>query len=128
MDAKIETLVKAYVRIRDDLGAKRKEFKKVEADAKRQLDMIELELKKRADDLGVDSFKTTNGTAFKTTKDFVAVKDWNLTIKFILDNNLTNMFNKSVNKTAVKEYMAENNNALPPGVEYGQKVEIQVRR
>ncbi len=128
MKNKVEIMVKAYVKMRDALGERRKEFKAFEARMKKDMDKIAIELMATADAVGVESFKTEYGTAFKKTSDFVAVKDWSKALDYIVKYDLVNMFNKSVNKTAVKEFMAENNNMLPPGLEFGQKVEIQVRR
>ena len=125
---KVELLVKAYVRIRDDLNEKRKAFKDMESIRKKEMEKLELAIQTIADDAGVESFKTKYGTAFKKTSDFISVKDWSKTIGYIMEHDLRHMFNKSVNKTAAKEFMKANNNMLPPGLEYGQKVEIQVRR
>jgi len=127
-EIKIDTLVAAYVNLRNDLNAHRKIFKDYETASKRQMDMVATKILEKANASGVDSFKTEQGTAFKATKDFVTVTDWEKAVKFIIKHDLTQMFNKAVNKAAIKEYMAENENKLPPGVTYNQKVEIQVRK
>jgi hypothetical protein len=128
MDAKADTLVKAYVNIRDAISAKKKEYDTWEKDMKGKLGLIELELRKICEETGAESLKTAYGTAYKVMKDFVAVKDWEQTINFIFENDMPQLLNKAVNKTAVKEYMAANDNVVPPGVEYGQSLEIQVRK
>ena len=55
MSTKVEVLIKAYVRMRDALGVKRKEFKEYEASMKKDLEKIELSIKKLSDELGVES-------------------------------------------------------------------------
>lgn len=128
MSDNIETLVGAYVACRDSLSEKRREFKAEEVRHKKDMDIIAVHIKELADIHGVDSFKTAHGTAYRTTKDFVKVADWDTVLEFVLANDLKHLLTKSVAKAAVKEFMAENNNTLPPGLNYGAIVEIAVRR
>ena len=123
-----ETIIGAFVKCRDALNAKRKEFKAYEQDMKSQMAILEKELLIRCQKEGVESFKTKSGTAYKKKKDWIKVTDWPTAIGTIITDDLIHMLNKSVNKTACKEYMQENNGALPPGLEYGSMVEIGIRR
>lgn len=124
----IDKLVGAYIKMRDDLDAERKKFKALEKERKAQMVRVEDHILKLCYDQGVESFKTVHGTAFKTKKDFVKVRNWDAALDFILKNDLTHMLTKSVAKAAAKEYMSENENQLPPGLEYGAVTEIGIRR
>jgi hypothetical protein len=124
---KIEDVVARYIGLRDEKD-------KIEADAKarveklaEQMRIIEGWLHQQMQTLGVESFKTEYGTAFVKMTDFCGVQDWNLTLQYIQENQAWNLLNKAVNKTAVKEFIAENQ-VPPPGVNYGMKQEVQVRR
>jgi len=121
-------LIKAYVSCRDALNDRRRDFKVIEDKYKSDMEVFANKLMELAKEMGVDSFKSEYGTAFKKVTDYVSVADWDLFSKFVIDNDMTQMLPKNANKTAVKEYMTENNNQLPPGIEYGSKVEMQVRR
>src|SRR5574343_297721 len=72
----IDELVKKYVSVRDELSKKRKEFDEYERLTKSQLEIISMEIKEKADELGVDSFKTAYGTAFRQVKDSYRISDW----------------------------------------------------
>jgi len=122
----VERAISAYIKIRDDLDAKRKAFKEVESAAKAKLDEISGYIGKHIG--SAESVKTAHGTAFRAKKDFTAVEDWESAIKFIVDTDNVQMLNKSVSKAAVKEYMAEHSGATPPGIKYSSLIEIQVRR
>ena len=127
-DPKIDKLVGAYVKCRDSLAVIRKTFKEEEKRHKDAMDTMAGKLMELADAQGVESFATAHGTAFKKKKDFINVKDWTIALEFIIKGDLTHILTKSVAKAAAKEYMAENDNALPPGLEYGYVTEINVRR
>ncbi len=125
---KADKLVTAYVKMRDDLSAQEKTFKEFKAGRKEDMLKIADALQRMMDDDGLESMKTTAGTAFRATKDFISVEDWNDVLKYVEESGDLAIFNKSVNKTVIKEYMGDHGGLTPPGLAYGQKFEIQVRR
>lgn len=124
----IDRLVGAYINIRDNLNEIRAAFKEKESERKHHMDVIESQILKLCDEQGVDSFKTKHGTAFKKKKDFISVANWDAALDFMIANDLKHLLTKSVQKVAAKEFMAENNNQLPPGLEYQAITEIGIRR
>lgn len=120
-------IIAKYVALRDAkdaINAKAKaDVKVIDAD----LDTIEAWLLNQANEQGVNSFATDAGTAFVKQTDYANVSDWNQTIDFIKANNMWHMLKKDVNKTAVKEFI-DANGVPPPGVNWGAKQEIQIRR
>ena len=128
MGHKADKLVAAYVKMRDDLSAQEKTFKEFKAKRKDEMLQIADALQKMMDDDGLESMKTTAGTAFRATKDFISVENWNDVLKYVEDTGDLAIFNKSVNKTVIKEYMGDHAGITPPGLLYGMKTEIQIRR
>ena len=124
---KIDDIVARYIDLRDTKAKLAADVKIKTEQIDTQLKVIEGWLHNKLHELGADSFKTEHGTAFLQTTDFCGVQDWNLTLQYIRENEAWNLLNKAVNKTAVKEYIAENQ-VPPPGVNYGQKEEVMVRR
>lgn len=124
----IDKLVEAYVACRDHLGEVRKTFKGAEAEHKASMALIETAIMDEANAQGVESFKTTHGTAFKTKKDFISVENWPAALDHMIMNDLTHLLTKSVGKAAAKEYMEEHGGALPPGLKYGYIPTISIRR
>lgn len=123
----LDRAVEAFVAIRDRRDADAKAAKERKADFDGKLDELAAYIGKQMGD-GVDSIKTKHGTAFRATKDFTSVTDFTKVIAHVKLTDDFQLFNKSVSKTAVKEYMEEHSGIAPPGIEYGTKVEIQVRR
>jgi hypothetical protein len=128
MSHKADKLVTAYVAMRDDLSAQEKTFKEFKAGRKADMLKIADALQKIMDADGIESLKTTAGTAFRATKDFVGVDNWAEVLAFVKETDTFELFNKAVNKAVVKEYMGDHEGMTPPGVNYGTKIEIQIRR
>lgn len=123
----VDDVISAYIRLRE----KRSQIK---AEAERQADELQAKMgkleswiKEQADAQGVTSFKTKHGTAFLTTVDFAAVADWDAMLKFVRDNEAFDMFEKRVSKAAVRGYI-DQMKQVPPGVNYGTRIEVNVRK
>lgn len=132
MTSKIDDLVEAYVGIRDSLSEARRNFKAFEAKCDADMEEIEVQLLEISRELGVQSFKTAHGTAFKTNKDFARVagpEGWEKLCRFMVEHNDFGLVEKRVAKLHFKEVMEEFGVAPPDiGVEYVVEEVIQVRR
>lgn len=124
----VETMVQDYVTVRDGLAAVRADFKRTEDQYKQLMSSIENKLMEAADAQGVTSFKTPHGTAFKVVKETYNVDNWDVVLDFVIEHDLRHFLTKKVSTPAVKEFIAENNNTQPPGLEKFVKVGINVRR
>lgn len=124
---KVNDVVGHYIGLRDQITALEAETKERVIKLKEQQIVIEAWLLNQANLQGVESFKTDHGTAYVKLSDFCSIADWDSTIQFIKEYEAWNLLNRAVNKTAVREYIDENN-VPPPGVNFTQKKEIQVRR
>jgi hypothetical protein len=124
---KVDDVIAKYIELRDKKdqinAAAKTEVKAIEAN----MDVIEAWLMNEFNTRGGDSIACDIGTAFIKEVDFANVSDWNLTLPFIQTHGLWQMLKKDVNKTAVKEFI-DANGVPPPGVNWGSKREIQVRR
>jgi hypothetical protein len=85
-------------------------------------------------ELGGDSLKTADGTAFMSTVTRTSVDDWSVFTQYVVaqivahDEDVLAFFNKSVNKTAVLQYMSDNEDALPPGIGYAAFKELKINK
>ena len=127
MTVTVDEVVAVYVKLR-----RKKDTVKAEMDAqidsiKAKMQKLEAWIKERADEDGVTSYKTKHGTAFLTTVDYAQVADWDALLQHILENESYDMFEKRVSKTAVRGYI-QHNKQVPPGVNYGTKLEVNVRK
>ena len=91
------------------------------------MEQFEAWIKEQADAQGVTSFKTKHGTAFLTTTDYANVGDWDAVLGFIRENEAYDMLEKRISKVAVRGYI-DATKAVPPGVNYGTKLEVNIRK
>jgi hypothetical protein len=127
MSVNVDQVIAAYMTLRAKKDAIEGEVKTKVAEIKAKMDKLESWIKTQADEQGVTSFKTKHGTAFLTTTDYANVADWDSVLDFIKTNDAFEMLEKRVSKTAVRNYV-ENDKFVPPGVNYGTKLEVNVRK
>lgn len=127
MSVNVETVIAKYVSLRDKKAELKREMEEKTKEIDAALEKLEAYIRLQADEQGVTSFKTSSGTAFLTTVDAAYVADWDAVLKFIRDNQAYDMLEKRVNKTAVRAYI-DAMKAVPAGVNYNTRLEVNVRR
>lgn len=124
----IDEAIGKFVELRDELTAKKRIWKAEEDADKGELEKIQMWLRDKADELGVDSFTSRlYGTAFRTVKTSYRVVEWGSFIEWIKENNAFHCLEKRCAKLAVKEIHDESG-TVPPGLDYIAEVEMDVRR
>lgn len=123
----VDAVVATYMKLRAKKDAIEAQVKAEVDEVKAQMEKIEAWIKEQADAQGVTSFKTNHGTAFLTTVDYANVADWDAVLKYIRENEAFDMLEKRISKTAVRGYI-ENTKTVPPGVNYGTKLEVNIRK
>jgi hypothetical protein len=120
-------VIRTYMKLRDQKAAVEGEVKERVATLKAKMEKLEAYLKTQMDAQGLTSFKSDYGTAFLTTTDYANVGDWDAVLNFIRGNDAFDMLEKRVSKIAVRGYI-EANKAVPPGITYGTKLEVNIRK
>lgn len=127
-DVSVEKLTKVYIKIRDarkELSAKFREDDKVLAE---QLDAVKAALLDYCDAQGVESMRTSEGMFYRTTKTRYWTSDWDSMHKFVIDNELPEFFEKRLNQGAVKQFLEENPEVVPPGLNTDVEYVVTVRK
>ncbi len=127
MTTKVNQVVAAYVKLRDQKDEIKRRHKEELAPLNENMTKLERWLQKQLLDEGVESMKTDAGTAFLQTSSSVTVRDWPATLAWIQDNDEWSLLEARVNKTAVKDFL-ESTGEVPPGVNYSEDIETRVRR
>ena len=125
----IDEAIEAYVNTRDELRAKQQAFKLEEDAMKANMEQISMWLRDKADELGVDSFKTQFGTAYRSVKTSyrVATGGWDNFIGWVKETGNFQCLEKRVAKLATME-IHDDSGEIPPGLDYVADVEFDVRR
>lgn len=127
MSVNVDQVIAAYMTLRSQKDSIEAATKEKVSGIKAKMEKLEAWIKTQADAQGVTSFKTKHGTAFLTTTDYANVADWDAVLEFIQSKGAFEMLEKRVSKTAVRNYV-ENDKFVPPGVNYGTKLEVNVRK
>jgi predicted metal-dependent phosphotriesterase family hydrolase len=124
----VDALVSVYIKIRDARDAARKEADRVEADFEEQMDIINQQILKICEETGADSIKTAHGTAIRTVKSRYWTNDWERLYDFIFEHNVPELLERRVHQTNIKQFLEENPDLLPAGLNVDSAYSITVRR
>lgn len=123
----INEAVRVYVQLRDQLSVERKAWETHEGEVKNYQEKISMFLRDKGDELGVDSFNTQFGTAYRNTKTSYRIENWDEFKAWILMTGNLQCVEKRPAKLAVKE-IYETDGTLPNGLTEFVEVEFNVRR
>ena len=124
----VDKLTRTYIKIRDKRAELAAKFKSDDDDLRDQLELVKGALLDYCKDHGVDSVRTSEGLVYRTQKTRYWTSDWSSMHKFILENNLPEFFEKRLNQGAVKEFLEENPESVPPGLNTDSEYVIAVRK
>lgn len=120
-------VIKAYMQLRTEKDRIELNAKAKVAVLKEQMNKLEVYLLSKMEQDGVSSYKSPYGSAFKTMSDFASVADFDALLEFVRDNDAWHLLERRVKKEAVKSYI-EDGQPVPPGVNYGQRIDIGFRK
>jgi len=122
-----DDLVKLYIALRDRRAMRKAEYEAEDAPDIQKMDKIEGLLLHRLDKSGVESMRTAYGTAYRSTKSYTSVADWDVFVNYVRENEAWELLTHGANKTAVEQYRATNED-LPPGINMRTEVVVNFRR
>jgi hypothetical protein len=123
----MEELVQKYIELRDAKSQLKAKYDAKAGKLDTAMEKIEAILLMDFNERGIESMRTAAGTAYKQTRVSAGVADWDAARDFIVENELWNMLERRVNKSAIEQYK-EANGDLPPGINWREEVVINVRR
>lgn len=123
-----EKLVEVYIKIRDALEDNYKSYMAKKADLEEQLNVIQLELLDILKDLDATSIKTTHGSARRSIKERYTTNDWERFHKFIVEHNAPELLERRIQQTNMKQFLEENPDLHPAGLNVERTYAITVRR
>jgi hypothetical protein len=128
MTIPVEKLVGAYTKIREKRAEISAKFKEEDGSLAEQQDKIKRALLDYCKDQGVDSVRTASGLFYRTIKQRYWTSDWSSMHAFIMDHNLPDFFEKRLNQTNVRQFIEENPDILPAGLNVDSEYVISVRK
>ena len=123
-----EKLTKAYIKIREERASLSASYKEKDTALVNQLDMVRQGLLNYCEKHGVESVKTSEGLFYRTTKTKYWTSDWESMHKFILQHEVPELFDKRLNQSNLKEFLEENPDVYPEGLNKDTEYVITVRK
>ncbi len=104
------------------------EMEKLRASGEASLEQVKGALLDYCNEQGVESVRTGEGLVYRTTKVRYWTSDWESMNQFILEQNVPEFYEKRLNQGAVKDFLAENPETVPPGLNSNTEYTLTVRK
>jgi len=124
----LDQLTAIYLKIRDTRAENKREFENVDKDLEEQQKMLAEQMLDSCKELGADSIKTPHGTIIRSVKSKYWTGDWDSMYTFIREHNAFGLLEKRLHQTNMKDFLNENPDALPMGLNVESEYTIVVRR
>lgn len=125
---KVDKLVKVYIKMRDAKAAKTRAFEEEIEKLDADMELITKELLEVCKATGQDGGKTAFGTFTRTVKTRYWTSDWKSMYDFIKENDALELLEQRVAQGNMKQFLKDNPDKLPAGLNVDAKYSITVRR
>lgn len=127
-DMEVNKLVETYIKFRTAKSAKKKEWDAEESQFNQIMSHCEAMMLKRADEQGVDGFKTPMGTTYTAETSKISIADDAAFFDFVKELGDLDFFERRVSSTHVADYMREHEGVAPPGLNIHRERVMRVRK
>ena len=124
----VEKLVATYIKIRDARDEVKREMEEKVATMQADLDAINQTLLEHFKEQGIDSARTPFGTAYRTIKSRYWTNDWDAMRHFIAEHDAFELLEKRIHQTNMKQFLEENPDLHPAGLNVDSEYSVTVRR
>jgi 5'-3' exonuclease len=124
----VNDLVAAYRKLRKAIADEEEAYEAKVNSLKEKLELVSNELLSMCNEQNIDSIKTPSGTVSRRVQTRYWSSDWDQMYKFIQEHNAVFLLEKRVHNTNMKQFLEENPDVLPIGLQVDNKYVIQVRK
>ena len=124
----LDKLAAIYIKIRDAKDKLTADYKQHYADLEEQMGVLETEMLETCKSMNADSIRTKAGTIIRSIKSRYWTNDWDSMYRFIKDNDAYGLLEKRLHQTHMKEFLSENPDLLPMGLNVESEYTVVVRR
>jgi len=124
----LDRLAQAYIKMRDKRSMLKAEWEAQDNEVKAQMEMLEEKMLDTCKEMNADSIKTKHGTIVRSIKSRYWTNDWDSTYAFIKEHNAFGLLEKRLHQTNLKQFLTENPDLLPMGLNVENEYTVLVRR
>ena len=124
----LEQLTATYIKIRDARSDLKRNYERADEELENQLKLIESEMLEICKAVDASSIKTNAGTVIRSVKSRYWTNDWDSMYSFIEKHRAFALLEKRLHQTHLKQFLEENPNSHPAGLNVEREFTVVVRR
>ena len=124
----LDKLTDIYIRVRDARAEIKADFDARDTVLKEQLGILEAEMLDACKTLNASSIRTPHGTIIRSVKSRYWTNDWDSMYTFIEEQGAFGLLEKRLHQTNMKDFLAENPDLLPMGLNVENEYTVVVRK
>jgi hypothetical protein len=124
----LEQLTATYIKIRDARADLKRKYERADEELENQLTLIESEMLEICKSVDANSIKTNAGTVIRSVKSRYWTNDWDSMYSFIEKHRAFALLEKRLHQTHMKQFLEENPNSHPAGLNVEREYTVVVRR
>jgi len=128
VDYSPDKLVKVYIKIREARALLKDKFDEEDGALKDQLDAISRKLLEFCKEHNTEGLKTAFGTVTRSVKSRYYTTDWDSFRTFCKERDALDLFEKRIHQKAMEDYLKENPDDLPVGLNVVSEYAVLVRK
>jgi len=127
-ELQMDKLAEVYIKIRDKRAVIKEEFEAQDAELKTQQDLLAEKMLEVCHENNADSIKTPAGTIIRKVDTRYWTTDWDSMYSFIQEHDAYPLLERRLHQTNLKQFLEENPELLPAGLQADRKYTVVVRR
>ena len=128
MDIPVEKIISTFLKIRSAKEQLTREYEAKVSELDENMSILKLKLLEICKDTGVTTLGTGDAVAYRTVKSRYWTSDWSHFYNFLKEEGKLELLEKRIHQTNMKEFLAENPDIRPPGLNIDVEYEITIRR
>jgi hypothetical protein len=124
----VDMLAETYIKMRDKRSVLKQDWEAKDKAIEVQMKLVEEKLLEVCKEINANSISTNHGTIIRSTKSRYWTSDWDSMYQFIKEHDAFGLLEKRVQQTNMKNFLSENPDLLPMGLNVEHEYTVLVRR
>lgn len=124
----VAELARHYLELRNIRAKLKEDYEAQDKIYEEQVERIQNQLNEHCNEVGASSIKTEFGTVIRSVSTRYWTNDWGAMHSMIVRYEAPYLLEKRISNLALKEFLEQNPDAFPPGLNIDNKYTITVRK
>jgi hypothetical protein len=124
----VDKVAQAYISLRDARAEAKRVFEAQDEALAEQMQVLEAHMLDVCKQINADSIRTKAGTVIRSVKTRYWTNDWDSMYRLIHERQAFGLLEKRLHQTNMKQFLEENPEVLPEGLNQDKEYTVVVRR